>query len=69
MKRIIKKMIGRENSEKKGNLPASHELMSLVFGNRKPLPAIANYLFIKDSGKYNFIYKSNKKYSRVGCLC
>jgi hypothetical protein len=62
-------MIGRENGEKKGNLIASHELMTLVFGNRKPLPTIANYSFIKDSGKYNFIYKSNKKNSRDGCLC
>jgi hypothetical protein len=38
-----KKMIGGENGENKGNLIASHELMTLVFGNRKPLPAIANY--------------------------
>ena len=47
MKRRIKKMIGRENGEKKGNLTASHKLMTLVFGNRKRLPAIANYSFIK----------------------
>lgn len=62
------KMIGRENGEKNGNLISSHELMTLVFGNRKPLPAIANYSFIKDSRKYNFIYKSNKKNSRDGCV-
>ena len=44
--------MGRENGEKKGNLIASHELMTLVFGNRNPLPAIANYSFLKDSGNY-----------------
>jgi len=42
-------MMGRENGEKNGNLISSHELITLVFGNRKPLPAIANYSFIKDS--------------------
>jgi hypothetical protein len=37
------KMTGRENGEKKGNLISSHVLMTVVFGNRKQLPAIANY--------------------------
>jgi hypothetical protein len=57
-------MTGKGNGEKKGNLIVSHELMTLVFWNRKPLPAIINYSFIKDSAKYSLIYKSNKKNSQ-----